>query len=76
MRKRLFISMAVVALIGSACATIDPDSKAQRHSIDAQTDEALATLSAKVPGSGELVAKARGVLVFPISPSDSALIRT
>ena len=65
MRKRLFISLAVVALIASACATIDPDSAAQRRSIDAQTDEALATLSAKVPGSSELVAKARGVLVFP-----------
>lgn len=65
MKKRLFISLAVVALIGSACATIDPDSAAQRRSIDAQTDEALATLSAKVPGSSELVAKARGVLVFP-----------
>ena len=65
MRKRLFISVAIAALIGSACATKDPDSAAQRRSIDAQTDEALATLSAKVPGSSELVSKARGVLVFP-----------
>jgi lipid-binding SYLF domain-containing protein len=65
MRKHLFISVVVVVLIGSACATIDPDSAAQRSSIDALTDEALATLNAKVPGSGELIAEARGVLVFP-----------
>ena len=65
MRKRQFISIAIATLIGSACATKDPDSAAQRRSLDAQADAALATLSAKVPGSGELVAKARAVLVFP-----------
>src|ERR1700749_1669728 len=65
MRKRLFISLTVVALIGSALAARDPDSATQRRSIDVQTDEALATLTAKVPGSSELVAKARGGLVFP-----------
>ena len=65
MRKRLFIAMTVATLIGSACASKDNDAAAQRRSLDAQADAALATLTAKVPGSGELVAKARGTLVFP-----------
>ncbi len=65
MRKRLFISIAIAALIGSGCATKDPSAAAQRRSLDAQADAALSRLSAKVPGSAELVAKARGVLVFP-----------
>ena len=65
MRKRLFISLAIATLIGSGCATKDPSAAAQRRSLDAQADAALSRLSAKVPGSAELVAKARAVLVFP-----------
>ena len=65
MRKRLFLSIAIAALVGSACATKEPDVSAQRRSLDEQADTALSTLDAKVPSSRELVAKARGVLVFP-----------
>ncbi len=65
MRKRLFISIAIATLVGSACASKEHDFFAQRQRIDAQSDAALATLSSKVPGAGELVAKARGILVFP-----------
>ena len=65
MRKRAFISIAIAALVGSACAGKQHDFFAQRQRIDLQSDAALATLSSKVPGAAELVSKARGVLVFP-----------
>lgn len=66
MNKRLFMSLAAVTLLGSACATADlQDPAAERRSLDASADNALATLGANVKGSRELVAKARGVLVFP-----------
>jgi lipid-binding SYLF domain-containing protein len=38
---------------------------AKRHAIDANVDGALSRLYAQDPSSRELVAKARGVLVFP-----------
>jgi lipid-binding SYLF domain-containing protein len=65
MNKRLFISLAVATFIGSACATKDPDVAAQLRALDAQADTALAALDSQVPASRELVAKARGVLIFP-----------
>ena len=65
MNKRLFMSLAAATLLGSACATADPDPAARRRSLDAAADDALATLGARVQGSRELIAKARGVLVFP-----------
>ena len=37
----------------------------KRHSIDASVDGAMSRLYTTVPGSRELVSKARGVLVFP-----------
>ena len=37
----------------------------KRHSIDASVDGTMSRLYTTVPGSRELVAKARGVLVFP-----------
>jgi len=65
MNKRLFMSLAAATFLGSACATAAPDPTARRRSLDAAADDALATLSARVQGSRELVAKASGVLVFP-----------
>lgn len=65
MRTRQFLSIAVAAVLGAACATPEPQTAVQRQSLDAQADAAFATLSSKVPDSRELVAKARGVLVFP-----------
>ena len=65
MRKRQFISVAIVGLVSAACATKDDNAPARRRSLDAQADDALARLTAKVPGSGEMVAKSRGVIVFP-----------
>ncbi len=65
MKKRLFISVTIATLIGAACANGNPDYFARRHRLDSQSDAALATLDAKVPGSSELISKARGVLVFP-----------
>ncbi len=65
MRKRQFISVAIASMIGAACASKDYSAPAQRRSVDAQADAALAKLGEKVPGSTEMVAKARGVLVFP-----------
>ncbi|HEV3104828.1 MAG TPA: YSC84-related protein [Trinickia sp.] len=39
--------------------------QSKRHEIDAAVDATLSRLYAQVPGSRELVGKARGVLVFP-----------
>src|SRR3954468_13326131 len=70
MNKRLFLVAAAALLTISACSTTGPgsgsaDPAAKRTAIDANVDNALANLYAQAEGSRELVAKARGVLVFP-----------
>jgi lipid-binding SYLF domain-containing protein len=64
---------AAVLAIGSVtgCSTTTTGSSAgsspvaKRQSIDAEVDAALSRLYAQDPGARELVAKARGTLVFP-----------
>jgi lipid-binding SYLF domain-containing protein len=61
------IAVAGVAFVGCT-TTMKGDSTsapASRTSVDAQVDAALSKLYTNVPGSRELVAKSRGVLVFP-----------
>ena len=69
MFKRSLIAVALVAALGS-CSTTNPDNNvanpaAERMAIDRSTDAALTKLYAQVPGSREMVASSRGVLVFP-----------
>jgi lipid-binding SYLF domain-containing protein len=72
--KLLILAAATAVALGSVtgCSTTAPtptassaDPIAKRHAIDANVDGALARLYAQDPSSRELVAKARGVLVFP-----------
>ena len=69
MEKRLFATavfataVSLVTGCSSAGPTADPSSK--RRSIDADVENAAAQLYAQVKGSRELVAKSRGILVFP-----------
>ncbi|MDB5801839.1 MAG: hypothetical protein JWL63_2778 [Rhodocyclales bacterium] len=72
MFKRTFLLMAAaITVIGFAgCTTTMPekptaDTGAKRANLNAGTDKVLADLYKQVPGSRELVAKAKGVLVFP-----------
>jgi len=69
MNKRLFLAnfSAVAVLALAACSTDSKvsDAVGKRRSIDADVDYAMSQLYAQVKGSRELVAKARGVLVFP-----------
>lgn len=69
MIQRRFLVAAAVALLGSACTTTSDvgagSDASKRQSIDASVDAAYSRLYAQVPGSRELVGKARGVLVFP-----------
>jgi lipid-binding SYLF domain-containing protein len=72
MNRRNFIiigtSLTAVALVASGCTTTSGtsgDPAAQRQSIDAAADSALSRLYAQQPGTRELVASARGILVFP-----------
>ena len=72
MKTKLIALISATALaIGSitGCSTTSKppdDTPAQkRQNIDAAVDAALASLYASDPASRELVAKARGVLVFP-----------
>ncbi|MEC5404381.1 YSC84-related protein [Paraburkholderia sp. MPAMCS5] len=77
MRRRQFITTAGAAFatagLGLAgCTTTSPSSNAsassnanKRDTINAGVDSTLSRLYANVGGSRELVAKARGVLVFP-----------
>ena len=69
---RTAMSAAAVAVAGLAfvgCTTTmkgeSASSTSSRASIDAQVNETLAKLYTNVAGSRELVAKSRGVLVFP-----------
>ena len=72
MNKRNFItggvSLAALAVLSTGCTTSggsSGDPAAQRASIDAAVDSALTRLYPQAVGSKELVASARGVLVFP-----------
>ena len=77
MRRRQFImtgsaALAVAGLSLTGCTTTSPSSNAspsanagKRDTINAGVDSTLARLYENVEGSRELVAKARGVLVFP-----------
>jgi lipid-binding SYLF domain-containing protein len=70
--KLLALAAAAVLAIGSitGCSTTTPakggeNPVAKRQAIDAEVDAALSRLYAQDPGARELVAKARGTLVFP-----------
>jgi lipid-binding SYLF domain-containing protein len=72
MNKRNFIatgaSLAALAVLATGCSTTSGssgDPAAQRQAIDSAADSALARLYREAAGSKELVASARGVLVFP-----------
>jgi lipid-binding SYLF domain-containing protein len=77
MRRRQFIltgsaALASAGLSLAGCTTTSPSSSAspaanagKRDTINAGVDSTLARLYENVGGSRELVAKARGVLVFP-----------
>jgi lipid-binding SYLF domain-containing protein len=64
------VAIAVAAILTAGCTTTpntvtESSLDAQRVSLDANVQSALASLSTQVPGSRDLVRKARGVLVFP-----------
>lgn len=71
MNKRTFLagaSVAALSLLAAGCTTsggASGDPAATRQAIDADVDRALSQLYAEIRGSRELVAAARGVLVFP-----------
>jgi lipid-binding SYLF domain-containing protein len=72
MNKRDFIvtsaSLAALAVLSSGCTTTSGasgDPAAQRSAIDSGADSALARLYQESAGSKQLVASAKGVLVFP-----------
>ncbi len=62
-------ALAIGSVTGCSTTTTAPGAgsspAAKRQSIDADVDAALSRLYAQDPGSRELVAKARGTLVFP-----------
>lgn len=62
-------ALAATSIAYVGCTTTRPDDRASssssRTSIDAQVDATLSKLYDAVPDSRELVAKSRGVLVFP-----------
>ena len=70
--KRNFIatgaSLAALAVLGAGCTTTSGaagDPAAQRKAIDTAADSALSRLYREAPGSQQLVASAKGMLVFP-----------
>jgi lipid-binding SYLF domain-containing protein len=71
MKKRLFLVATAGAMLAlSGCSTTSSSANSstpaeERASINAGVDKALATLYEQAKGSRELVAKSRGVLVFP-----------
>ncbi len=68
LNKRTFLATGLLAVFAAACTTTSGssgDPASRRSSIDAQVDSAMTKLYAQVPGSRELVGKAKGVLVFP-----------
>lgn len=72
MNKREFItssiSLAALGILGAGCTTTGGsggDPAARRAAIDSAVDSALSRLYSEARGSQEIVASARGVLVFP-----------
>lgn len=73
MQKRKFLVQSAAllcagALVLSGCTTTPmsgADTTNKRHEIDANVNTTLKRLTSTVPGSQELLNKARGVLVFP-----------
>lgn len=70
MNKRSFLlATCSLAAALSACTTTTTgssgDPAAKRRSIDTSVDSALSKLYTQVPGSQSMVARAKGVLVFP-----------
>ena len=73
MEKRTFLMQSAAwlgasALVLSGCSTTQMSGAGttdKRHEIDAAATSALSRLSSTIPGSRELVGKARGVLIFP-----------
>ncbi|MGH8833130.1 MAG: BPSL1445 family SYLF domain-containing lipoprotein [Polaromonas sp.] len=73
MKKRKFLAksaalLCATALVLSGCTTTPmsgADTTTKRQEIDARVNSTLMRLSSTVPGSQELVNKARGILVFP-----------
>ncbi|MEO8856360.1 MAG: YSC84-related protein [Burkholderiaceae bacterium] len=67
-RRKLFLSLGAAAFV-SACTTTNPDisgsASSKRQKIDAGVTSALSKLVAQVPDSRNLMALARGILVFP-----------
>lgn len=65
-RRELIVAATLLPL--AACTTTrgsPNDAAARKRDIDAGVDRALTDLTAQVPGSRELLARAQGVLVFP-----------
>lgn len=77
MFQKSLIAVALAATL-AACSTTNPsiveNPAAERAAIDSNTDAAMIKLYAQVPGSREMVAKARGVLVFPKVVSAGLLV--
>lgn len=68
MDKRTFLTGGLLSVLAAACTTTSNtsgDASAKRGSINASVDSALTRLYAQAPGSREMTAKAKGVLVFP-----------
>lgn len=68
-KRRFIVAVSALALAASACtttrSTAGVSDASKRTTIDSQSEGALSKLYVQVPGSRELVAKARGVLIFP-----------
>lgn len=67
-RNILLGAAASLGLLATGCTTTAPNTASgadKRREIDVASNEALAHLYANARGSRELVAKARGILVFP-----------
>lgn len=68
-RRNIVIAGAGLVVLGaSGCTTTSDtggDPAARRQAIDSAADSALSRLYAQQPGTKELVASARGVLIFP-----------
>lgn len=69
LKRNFLLAVACIALAAATgCTTTTPhasDAATARSSIDAGANDALAELYKQVPGSRDLVSKAKGVLIFP-----------
>ncbi len=63
--RRITLMLSLIGILGGAPLLVKADDASDRADIDKDVNAAVANMYSSVPGSKELVAKSKGMLIFP-----------